>query len=146
MLDDGFVFLGGVGELAALPDVVGDGFLDVGVFSVGSCGDTNEGVGVIGGGDDHGIDVLGFTDLAVISELLDLEAFFIELRGKGIEDFRIHVAKADEFGSFAFHDVIGEIFAAAIEADDADAEVAVGAGGAGQRGNEGEGSGEGRGR
>ena len=77
MLDDGFVFLGCVGELATFPDVVGNRFLHVGVFTVRSSCRGDESVKVVGRGDNDGVDVLGLADFAVVFELGDLDAFLL---------------------------------------------------------------------
>ena len=142
MLDDGLVFRGGVGELAAFPDVVGNGFLDVGVLTIRGGGGSDEGVGVVRRGDDDGVDVLRLADLAEIGEFRDLGAFLVEFGGEGVEHGGVGIAESDELCALALHDIPGEAFATAVEAYHTDAEIAVGRGGAGEGGGEGEGSGE----
>ena len=81
VLDDGFVFHCGVSELTTFPDVMGNGFFNVGMFAVGSGGSGDKGVGVVGRGDDHGIDFWRFAGFAEIAELDDFDIFFLLCHG-----------------------------------------------------------------
>ena len=125
VLDDDFVFLCGVSELAAFPDVVGNGFLDVSMFAVGGGGGGDEGVSVVGRGDDDGIDFRGFTGFAEIRKFGDFDVFFLQFGGVGIEDGGIDIAEGDEFRLAAFQQLTSQTFATTVETDEADPEVAV---------------------
>ncbi|MEY3812274.1 MAG: hypothetical protein RL495_221 [Verrucomicrobiota bacterium] len=57
-LGDDFIFMGRFGEDARLEDGMGDRLLDVDVLSAAHAFHRDVGVRMVGGGDDHGIDVL----------------------------------------------------------------------------------------
>ena len=57
-LGDDFIFMGRLGEDARFKDGMGDRLLDVDVLSAAHALHRDVGVRMVGGGDDHGVDVL----------------------------------------------------------------------------------------
>lgn len=146
VLDDDFVFIRGIGELAAFPNVVGNGFFNVGMFAVGGSSGGDEGMGMVGRGDDDGIDFFRFTGFPIIGELGDFDVMFrFQLSSIGIENGGIDIAERDEFCVGAFQKLACQSFATAVETDETDAEIAVGRCGASDGWDKGESSGKGGG-
>ena len=81
VLNDGLVFFRCVCKLSSFPDVVGNGFFDVSVLAVSCGGGGDERMSMVGRGDDHGVDVFGFADLAVVLEFRDFDSILFKLRG-----------------------------------------------------------------
>ena len=114
---------------------MGDGFFDVDVFTGLEGGDADQGVRVIGSGDDDGIDVFVFEEPSVIDVCLDV---LTESGGGCFVAFGgviIGVAGGDEAAAFSiFEEAGGVATALAAGPDDGDADIAVGALGAEQWG------------
>jgi len=95
-LDDLLVFAGGVHELAAFPDVVGDGFLDVNILARLHGPDGSEGMPVIGRGDGDDVDVLVFEHLPDVGVSGDFDALLVLGIHALAEDGVVHVAEGGE--------------------------------------------------
>ena len=117
MLDDDFVFFGTKSELATFPNIVGNGFLDVNMLAVGSCGERDENVGVVWRGDAYGINVLGLAELAVVGIGIDLDPLLFQALFAFCEDSRITIAERDDSATFHAQQVIDVTVTTAIETD-----------------------------
>ena len=120
-LHDAVVFARGFDELAAFPDVVGDGFLDVNVFPGFHGPNRGEHVPVIAGGDDDAVDGFVFHDLAeVLGGLRVREDLlgFLQLRG-------VRVAKHRDLDAGHFGHASGIATALTAESDAGEADFVI---------------------
>lgn len=140
-LDDAVVFASGLDHAAAFDDVMAGRFFGVDVLAGLAGEDCDQGVPVVGGGVDDGVD--GF----VVQEASEIFLgaggfagdFFDGLEGLG-EHGVVDIAEGDDLDGFVAGEFVGEFGASVAEADDGDAYAVVG-GGEGRFGGEGEGSG-----
>lgn len=131
-----------VGEFTAFPDVVGDGLFDVDVLAVRGGGEGDESVGVVASGDGDGIDVLAFTELAVVGEGFDLDVVLRERFLFARQLGGVDVAEGGEGGAGVGFDGVDVGTTAAFDADHGDTEFSIGSDGGGMGGEEGPSSGE----
>lgn len=130
-LGDEFGVGGGLVKVANFGDVVAEGLLDADVFAVLDGMHGGGVVGVVRGGDDDGVDVLGhliehFTEVFVEfggwgSLFARVEVMFFALFGGFIEAILIHVHESDDV--VAESDSLGIGLAFAVGADDGDIEA-----------------------
>jgi hypothetical protein len=128
VLHDAAVLLGGGDDLAALVDIVRDGFFDVDVLARLAGPDRGEGVPVVGRGDGDGVDVFVLQRVAHV---------LVELRGLALRvgdelrtlfaHLRIDVAERDVLGVALHREEVFDVGAAlAVEADGANADAVIG--------------------
>ena len=137
-LTDASFFAGELHELTTFPDIVGNGFLDVGVFACLDRPDSRESVPMVRRGGGHRIDIPLFEHfahvrVAVDGDLLNI-GHFVHSR---IEDGGIGVTNGGDSHPFHFRKGVHVGLPAAIHADDADTNVAVRAEDTGVRPGEG---------
>ncbi len=126
-LGDAAGFLSGGDELAAFPDVVGNGFFDVDIFAGLQGPDAHERVPVVGGGDGDRVEVGRGEELANVGKFFYRDAFFGESGGGAVEDGGVGVADSDDADAFDFAEAAEVVFTATVEADNGDADVGMSA-------------------
>ena len=126
-LGDAAGFLSGGDELAALPDVVGNGFFDVDIFAGLQGPDAHERVPVVGSGDGDRVEVGRGEELANVGKFFYRDAFFGESGGGAVEDGGVGVADGDDADAFDFAEAAEVVFTATVEADNGDADVGMSA-------------------
>src|SRR5207249_4129711 len=120
-------FAGRLNDLAALPDVMGDGLLDIDVFACLNGPDGRQRMPVVGRGDGDHVDGFILQQLSDVGETVHAGGLGGEAFDAAIENVTVHIAQGGhpnvlEGGESA--DVVG---AAAMKADDGHADLFVGA-------------------
>ena len=126
-LNHTLIFSGSPDELAALEDVVRDGFFDGGVFAGLAGPDAHQAVPVIGCDDGDGVDVLVFEELAIVDVGVDVLIAFGEVLLAPVQHSGINVAEGDDADTRHASIGVDMALAHAIEADDGNADVVIGA-------------------
>jgi hypothetical protein len=137
-LDDAVVLAGGVDHLSAFPDGVADGFFDIDIFAGFAAPDGEQGVPVVGGGDDDGVDILAVEEVADILVTLDLVGalevvFSVGFLDAVFEDFAVGIAESDDLDIGDGLEVLDMGIAAATDTDDADPDLVIGAAALGEQ-------------
>src|ERR1041385_56839 len=127
-LNDAVVFAGGFDELASFPDIVGNRFLDVDVFTGLHGPDRRQGLPMVRRRNRNDVDVFVLEQLPNVGIALDGEVVLLALVDLAIENFGIDVAESDQSRALHFRHTRKVIFAAAIEANHSVADVSIGAG------------------
>jgi len=130
-LDDPVVFAGSLDHFTTFPDGMADGFFDVDVFSCLAGPDGQEGVPMVGGGDDDGVEVIavqGVADVAVAFEsggvaFLFLAGFLDSL----IEDHLVGVAEGDDVDIGQAEEAFDVAVSLAADSGHGDADLVIGA-------------------
>ena len=131
-LDDPVVLRGRVDDLAALPDVVGNGLLQVNVLARLAGPHGLQRVPVVRRRDGHRVDVVALQELPVVDDRQRIGRAGLDRPGlRGLEHVAVDVAESGDFDARHLHVVVDVVVAAAAQADDGDAEHLVRARGGG---------------
>ena len=139
-LDDAVIFAGGGDHLAAFPNAVAYGLFDIDMLAGLTGPDGHEGVPVVWGGDDKGVDVFAVEDFANVGIALDVGVggtiLLLEL-GKAVsQDLAVRVAEGDDLDALQAMETAYVAPALAAYAGNGEADLFVGASGtAAERGD-----------
>ena len=133
-MEDALIFAGGLHHGAGFVNGEGERLFAIDIFARFAGGDGEEGVPVVGRGDDHGINVLPrqqITEVFILGAALEvLDAFdAVKLVHRFAGEHAasgVHIADRDHLGVGHLEEVVGEAAALDASADDAHGDAVVG--------------------